>query len=84
MGENIAYNAQTAKEVILNLLIDDGVPDRVNRFNIFNADFEFLGACKGPHLGYNTMTTIIYNGKIGSGADFTKKEAILLKAKLEE
>lgn len=30
-GENLAYGPKTGKGVLLNLLIDDGVPDRSHR-----------------------------------------------------
>ena len=49
IGENIQYNSQTPLEAMLSLLIDDGVPNRGHRTNIFNDRFHFMGAATGMH-----------------------------------
>ncbi|MGK7889373.1 MAG: CAP domain-containing protein [Leptolyngbyaceae cyanobacterium] len=59
-GENIAYGARTGQEVVLGLIIDDGVPDRGHRTNIFDADWTHAGAGCGPHARYRTVCVINY------------------------
>ncbi len=39
-GENIAFGQRTGKDVVLDLIIDDGVPSRGHRDNIYNGGFE--------------------------------------------
>ena len=59
-GENIAYGPATAQQVMLNLIVDDGVPDRGHRINIFSPNWTMAGAGCGPHAGYGTVCVIEY------------------------
>ncbi len=66
-GENIAYGPATAQQVMLNLIVDDGVPDRGHRTNIFSPDWSMAGAGCGPHEGYGSVCVIEY-AKAARGA----------------
>jgi len=46
--------------VVLQLLIDDGVPSRGHRTNIFDASFIETGIASGPHKVYEMMSTLNY------------------------
>lgn len=64
IGENLSFGPATARDIVISLLIDDGVPDRGHRHTILNADFHYIGTATGPHpkWGYqcvqNFATTI--------------------------
>ncbi len=66
VGENLSYGRDRAGRVIMGLIIDDGVPDRGHRKNIFSDEFRFIGVACGPHRTCRTMCTIDY------AADFTE------------
>ena len=57
-GENISYGKSTARDVVLALIIDDGLPGRKHRANIFNPSYNFAGAAFGPHARFGTVCSM--------------------------
>ncbi len=46
-AENIAYYAESPRDVVLRMIIDDGVKSRSHRRNIFSPDFKVIGIAFG-------------------------------------
>ena len=61
-GENVAYGKSSARDIVLALIIDDGVAGRKHRRNIFNPKFRFAGAAYGPHARYRSVCSIDFAG----------------------
>jgi len=59
-GENIAYGNSIGREIVLQLLIDDGVPGRGHRTNIMKSSYTQAGVAAGPHKVYGAMCVIDY------------------------
>ena len=60
MAENIAYGENPAREVVIQLLVDDGVRDRGHRKNLLNPDWGTEGVACGPHKEYEQMCVMDY------------------------
>jgi len=72
-GENISYSRKTAREVVVALIVDDGVRGRGHRKNIFNPKFNYAGAAFGPHARYRTVCTIDFAGGYTDRSDLVAK-----------
>ena len=55
VGENISYGARKAREVIVDLLIDDGVANRGHRKSLLDPRWRYVGIACGFHARYGTM-----------------------------
>jgi len=63
IAENIAYGNVTPRQVVIYLLIDDGMPSRGHRKNFLNEDFRLIGVAEGSHPGYERMCVMEFAGK---------------------
>ena len=64
MAEDISYGYSSPREVISQLIVDSGVPDRGHRANIFNAAFRDAGVACGPHRVYGAMCVVDFSGSL--------------------
>jgi hypothetical protein len=70
-GENIAYGTTGGKEIVLQLIIDDGVASRGHRENIFKPALKFLGSWTAGHVTYSSETVIDYAGGMTTNNVYT-------------
>lgn len=75
-GENLAYGRMRADEFILQLYIDDGVPDRGHRKNLVHTGFTHIGVAHCPHIGHRNdfgeMVSISYANFAGEPVNTSK------------
>lgn len=64
IAENIAYGNSSARQVIIFLLIDDGVKNRGHRENLLHSAFKTVGISFGKHPVYSTMCVMDFAGGI--------------------
>ena len=60
LSENIAYGPPTAREVVIGLIVDDGVPDRGHRTNMFDPMVRVVGISCGRHPRFAVMCVIVH------------------------
>jgi uncharacterized protein YkwD len=68
-GEDISYGYPDARSVVVTLIVDQGVPGKGHRKNIFSRDFHVAGVASGGHARYGSMCVIDFAG------DFVPKGA---------
>ena len=62
VGENISYGRDVARDIVIGLIVDDGVPSRGHRNNIFNPQFRIVGIACGAHKTFGTMCVMNFAG----------------------
>ncbi len=63
VGENCSYGYEQAIEIVVILLIDEGVKGTGHRNNILNREFNSVGVAIRPHKGYRINCVIDYGQK---------------------
>lgn len=62
VGEDIVYQSRSARDNIIALIIDDGVPNRGHRRNIFKSTFHVIGIALAPPATSSTICVITFAG----------------------
>ena len=62
IGENISYTDETAREAVINMLIDDGNPSRGHRKNILNPTYRVAGVALGTRSAQGKLCIIGFAG----------------------
>ena len=61
-GENLSCWRNSAREIVIALIVDDGLRSRKHRANIFGSNFGYAGAAMGAHAQYRTICSIEFAG----------------------
>lgn len=61
-GENIAAGPNDARPIVIQLIVDDGVPGRGHRKNIYNPDYHVVGVAGGKHKQYRYVCVMDFAG----------------------
>jgi uncharacterized protein YkwD len=60
IAENIGTLEEDPRQVVIQLLVDNGVPGRGHRQNLFNPELHQAGAGMAAHRDYRVVTVIDY------------------------
>jgi hypothetical protein len=58
IGEDISYGRSEAREIVFDLIVDDGVADRGHRKSLLDPRWRYVGIACGFHARYGTMCVL--------------------------
>lgn len=67
VGENCYYGNGDALEIVITLLIDEGVPNLGHRKNILSKDYNSIGVSVQPHKEYEENCVMSFGRKVKKG-----------------
>ena len=59
-AENLDFGFKKPENILINMIVDDGVKERFQRLNLFNPEFKMVGVAVGPHKDYGICVAIGY------------------------
>lgn len=62
IGENIGYGPKDPRDMAMQMIIDDGVPDRGHRKNVFSTAYATAGIACGAHPRFRSMCVVDFAG----------------------
>lgn len=69
IGETIIYTIETAREIVIGMIVDDGVANRGHRRNVFNPDFHVAGIAVVDSEKHEPKGVVVF-----AGSYFEKKK----------
>ncbi len=69
VAENIAYGGYSTRGVVIQLIVDDGVPGRQHRANMFNPEYRFVGVACGTHARLHDMCVMDFAARYSERND---------------
>ena len=60
IAENLDFGFYNPENIILNLVIDDGCEERIQRNNLFNPIYNYVGIGCGKHRDYGYCAVFVY------------------------
>lgn len=64
IGENLAYGYRSAPDILIQLLIDEGIPDLGHRKNLLNPNFNAIGVAIESHKEYRFNCVMSFGKKL--------------------
>lgn len=74
IGENIDYGNDKAEDIVISLLVDDGVPDRGHRKNILNPNHLLVGIACYEHTEMESVCVIAFAEHLSEKSDGKKSD----------
>ena len=63
-SEVIEVSSKNPQDILISLLVDDGMRNRPDRKILFQDDYNFIGIGCGPHTEYEIVTVIVFAGSL--------------------
>jgi hypothetical protein len=77
IGECIDFGSNSPTEIVISLLVDDGVESRGHRKNLLDVNFKLCGAVLGPHKIYTCACVMDFAGAVTDMNDILQSDCTL-------
>lgn len=67
VGENIAYEGLSAREIVEGFIVDDGVSNRGHRRNVFSTTYKVIGVAVGTPAGKDPIFVVMFADGFAEG-----------------
>jgi uncharacterized protein YkwD len=67
-GEGITFGPVSPRSIVIQLIVDDDVPSRDHRKNVFESAFRVAGIAIGPHRFYAYMCVVNFADQVDEKA----------------
>ena len=64
-GENIALGTDSADAIVIQMIVDDGIPSRGHRGNVMNEEYHVVGICVGAHSKFKHVCIVDFASGFG-------------------
>ena len=63
-NEIIEVSSKNPEDILISLLVDDGIKNRADRKALFQDNYNYVGIACGPHCEYEIVTVFVFVGGI--------------------
>ena len=63
-SEVIEVSSKNPQDILVSLIVDDGLRNRPDRKTLFNQGYNYVGIACGPHTEYEIVTVVVFAGSI--------------------
>jgi uncharacterized protein YkwD len=63
-NEVIEVSSKNVTDILISLLVDDGIRDKLNRRALFQNVYNYVGIACEPHIEYDIVTVLVFAGGI--------------------
>ena len=63
-SELIEVSSKNPQDILISLIVDDGLKNRPDRMTLFNPAYNYVGISCGMHSEYEIVTVIVFTGSI--------------------
>ena len=63
-SELIEVSSKNPQDILISLIVDDGLKNRPDRMTLFNPAYSYVGISCGMHSEYEIVTVIVFTGSI--------------------
>jgi uncharacterized protein YkwD len=82
--ENIDFGMKLPEDIVISLIVDDGLPNRPQRSNLFSPEFKYIGVSSGPHKDFGILTVITLSAGVRNFGEEAQDYSSYIEQKIKK